>query len=74
MKNCHVCGAEVTGNLSPAATHAFKCTACVNGEVLHIQNNPEKFHVIDNSVKNKADINMRIKQKKMPKGTTLATC
>jgi hypothetical protein len=51
----------------------FKCTTCLNGEVKHVRNNPEKFHVIDQSIK-KADLTIRVKRKKLPKGTTLATC
>jgi len=72
MKTCHVCEEEVTGNLSSAETHAFKCSHCLNGEVEHIRNNPDKFPII--RTEKKPVINMRKSSTKMPKGTTLATC
>jgi len=72
MKTCYTCGGKVKGNTSSAETTAFKCCHCCNGEVEHIRNNPDKFHVIDNSVKKKSK--MGFDSKKNPKGTTLATC
>jgi hypothetical protein len=73
MKNCHVCGAEVKGNLSSAERVAFKCAACLNGEVEHIRANPDKF---PEAFKRKAKpiVNLRKSKSKLPKGTTLATC
>jgi hypothetical protein len=67
---CYRCGRAVSGNLD--ADKAIKCAPCLNGEVEYIRNHPDEY---PEPVKaKKAVVSLRIKRKKMPKGTTLATC